>query len=49
MFTGIVERVGKLRRLARRGGVLQLTVTCEGFLTDVEPHDSIALSGVYGI
>ena len=46
MFTGIVERMGKLKRLARRGGVLQLTVTCEDFLTDVVPHDSIALSGV---
>ncbi len=46
MFTGIVECVGELRRRTRRGGVLQLRVACEGFLTDVEPHDSITVNGV---
>ena len=47
MFTGIVQAVGRVARLEPRGGDVRLHVDTAGLdLADVQPGDSIAVSGV---
>ncbi len=46
MFTGIVQGIGTIATTARRGGDLQLRVSCALDLTGVAPGDSIAVDGV---
>lgn len=47
MFTGIIQAVGELRRLERRGGDVRLEIaTGKLDLSDVKGGDSIATSGV---
>ena len=47
MFTGIIQAVGELRRLDRRGGDVRLEIgTGKLDLSDVKGGDSIATSGV---
>ncbi|WP_028115827.1 riboflavin synthase [Ferrimonas senticii] len=47
MFTGIIEAVGELRKLERRGGDLRVTVATGKLpLADVQLGDSIATNGV---
>ena len=47
MFTGIIQTVGRIARLEPRGGDLRLHVdTADLDLADVQPGDSIAVSGV---
>ncbi|MEX2105044.1 MAG: riboflavin synthase [Bacilli bacterium] len=46
MFTGIVEEVGKLARLDRRGEAYQLTFEVQGILEDVKLGDSISVNGI---
>ncbi len=47
MFTGIIQTVGRVVRLEPRGGDVRLAVDTAGLdLTDVQPGDSIAVSGV---
>jgi riboflavin synthase len=47
MFTGIIQAVGSLRRLDRRGGDVRLEIaTGKLDLSDVKGGDSIATSGV---
>src|SRR5574337_906588 len=47
MFTGIIQTVGRVVRLEPRGGDVRLHVdTADLDLTDVQPGDSIAVSGV---
>ncbi|WP_372929784.1 riboflavin synthase [Shewanella putrefaciens] len=47
MFTGIIEAVGTLRKLERKGDDIRLTVaSCKLDLTDVRLGDSIATNGV---
>ncbi|WP_426662710.1 riboflavin synthase [Rhodanobacter aciditrophus] len=47
MFTGIIQSVGRIRRLEPRGGDLRLHVDTDGLdLSDVQLGDSIAVSGV---
>ena len=46
MFTGIVERIGEVRRTARDGPLTRLVVACEGFTADIRPEDSISVNGV---
>jgi len=46
MFTGIIQAVGRIRRLERRGGDVRLHVDTAGLdLSDVALGDSIAVSG----
>ena len=45
MFTGIVETVGTIARVERRGELKVLTVHCPEVLDDVHLGDSIALNG----
>ncbi len=47
MFTGIIQAIGKIAVLERRGGDMRLRVQAGKLdLTDVNPGDSIAVSGV---
>ncbi len=47
MFTGIIEAVGAVRAIERRGGDIQLTIaTGKLDMTDVQLGDSIAANGV---
>lgn len=47
MFTGIIQHVGRIARLEPRGGDVRLHVDTAGLdLSDVQPGDSIAVSGV---
>jgi len=47
MFTGIIESVGKVRALQKRGGDLRLTVAADGLSwAEVKLGDSIACNGV---
>lgn len=47
MFTGIIESVGTLRKVERRGGDIRLTVASGQLdLSDVKLGDSIATNGV---
>ena len=46
MFTGIIEEVGRVRALERRGGSAALDVACHEVIADARPGDSIAVNGV---
>lgn len=45
MFTGIVEEVGRVRELARRGGGAVLAVDCATVVADARPGDSVSVNG----
>lgn len=45
IFTGIIEEMGCVRRLVRKGGALVLTVDCQSVLTDLKIGDSVAVNG----
>lgn len=46
MFTGIVQAVGRVRSLERRGGDVRLAIACDDLdLSDVQTGDSIAVAG----
>jgi len=45
MFTGIVEAVGTVTRVERRGSVQQTTIRCPEILDDVNLGDSISIDG----
>lgn len=46
MFTGIVEEVGRVRSMNRRGTAMELEIGCRKVLKDVRIGDSIAVNGV---
>ncbi|MCZ8520593.1 MULTISPECIES: riboflavin synthase [Paenibacillus] len=46
MFTGIIEEIGTLRRIARQGEAMVLTIAASRVLEDVRLGDSIAVNGV---
>ncbi len=46
MFTGIIEEVGKVNRIARENGKRRLTVSASRLTKELETGDSIAVSGV---
>ena len=46
MFTGIVEELGKVKSIFKRGNTLTLSIHCEKVLEDVNIGDSIAINGV---
>jgi riboflavin synthase len=46
MFTGIIEEIGKIRRIARKGNGLVLEVLCRNIAQEAMPGDSIAVNGV---
>lgn len=46
MFTGIIEEMGRMRRVYRQGQAMMLTVEASRVLEDVSVGDSIAVNGV---
>ncbi|MBP1155193.1 MULTISPECIES: riboflavin synthase [unclassified Paenibacillus] len=46
MFTGIIEEIGTLRRIAKQGQAMVLTIGAKRILTDVNLGDSISVNGV---
>ncbi|WP_281886767.1 riboflavin synthase [Paenibacillus sp. YYML68] len=46
MFTGIIEEIGTMRRIARSGQAMVLTIGARRVLDDVKLGDSIAVNGV---
>lgn len=46
MFTGIIEEIGKVERIVRGGKSLQLTISANKVLQDVQVGDSISVNGV---
>jgi riboflavin synthase len=46
MFTGIIEEIGRLRRVQKQGQAMFLTVEAHTVLEDVKLGDSISVNGV---
>src|SRR5271156_5758598 len=46
MFTGIIEEVGRVVRVAQGSGTRGLTVSCKQLVKELHQGDSIAVSGV---
>lgn len=46
MFTGIIEEVGRVQRIAHEGGNRRLTVSSSQLVKELKTGDSIAISGV---
>ena len=46
MFTGIVEEVGKISSVLKRGASFKITVVCQKVIVDAVKGDSIAVNGV---
>jgi riboflavin synthase len=46
MFTGIVEDVGRIRRIEQRGENRRITVATEGMPKELRTGDSVSVSGV---
>ena len=46
MFTGIIEEIGQLKTISRRGNTLLLTISAKLILSDIHIGDSIAVNGV---
>jgi riboflavin synthase len=46
MFTGLIEEMGVLRSVQRRGEAMILTIAASNILTDVKMGDSISVNGV---
>lgn len=46
MFTGIIEEIGRMRRVYRQGQAMMLTVEADKVLEDASIGDSIAVNGV---
>ncbi len=46
MFTGLVEEIGKVRRVSRKRGGMALSIAGSKVLKDAKPGDSISVDGV---
>lgn len=46
MFTGIIEEIGELVRISRKGNTLSLTIRGSKVISDLKEGDSIAVNGV---
>jgi riboflavin synthase len=46
LFTGIIEEVGRIDRVAQTGGNRKFTVACKQILRDLKKGDSVSVSGV---
>ncbi|MDD5596212.1 MAG: riboflavin synthase [Candidatus Omnitrophica bacterium] len=46
MFSGIVEELGEVKNISRRGGVVLLEIKAEKVLADTKIGDSISLNGI---
>lgn len=46
MFTGIIEEVGKVKSIAKKGKSAILTIACKKVLNGTKIGDSIAVNGI---
>lgn len=46
MFTGIIEELGKIKRISVRSSVKEAEVKADKILADLNPGDSVAINGV---
>jgi len=46
MFTGIIEEIGKIKRIARKGNGLVLEILARNISREAVPGDSVAVNGV---
>lgn len=46
MFTGIIEEVGKILLIQRKGRSMKLVIRAEKIVEDIKPGDSIAVNGI---
>lgn len=46
MFTGIVEEVGRIKRISQKGQAMELTIEAQLILEDAKLGDSISINGV---
>ncbi len=46
MFTGIIEELGKISKIMRRGNSAEVEISCGTTTADMHPGDSIAVNGV---
>jgi riboflavin synthase len=46
MFTGIVEELGKVKKIIQRSGITLLEISAKKTLLDTKIGDSIAVNGV---
>lgn len=46
MFTGIIERVGKIKKITKLSKGAEITIEAGSFLNDVKIGDSIAVNGI---
>jgi riboflavin synthase len=46
MFTGLIEEIGTMKRIARKGQAMVLTIGAKRVLEDVRMGDSISVNGV---
>lgn len=46
MFTGLVEEVGQIRRIGRKGEAMVLNIGASAIMDDLKIGDSVAVNGV---
>ena len=46
MFTGLVEEVGQIRRIGRKGEALVLNIGASAIMDDLKIGDSVSVNGV---
>ena len=46
MFTGIVEEVGKIRKLNRNNDIVDLEIDCKKIIHDLKTGESVSVSGI---
>ena len=46
MFTGIIEEVGKIRKLNRNNDIVDLEIDCKKIIHDLKTGESVSVSGI---
>ena len=46
MFTGIIEEVGKIRKLNRNNDIVDLEIDCKRIIHDLKTGESVSVSGI---
>lgn len=46
MFTGIIEEIGKIEKIEKKGNSASLVITCDKVLNGTKIGDSIAVNGI---
>jgi len=46
MFTGIIEEIGKIKRISKNGNYMSIEIECKTIMEDIHLGDSIAVNGI---